>query len=135
MPTGTSRAASTFEITGWDEPMRDEAEGTALTVATVRKVFRGELEGTSVAVVLTCHAGETPAGYVAQERITGTLGGRSGSFVVQHGAPLGGEPDRALGTVVAGTATAELAGLHGRLEYEHEDRGARCTFEYGFTEG
>lgn len=131
----TMRAASTFEVTGWDESTRDEAEGTDLAVATVRKVFRGDLEGSSVAVVLTCRAGETPVGYVAQERITGTLAGRRGSFVVQHGSPLGGEPDRALGTVVAGTATAELAGLHGRLEYEHDERGARCTFEYGFTEG
>jgi hypothetical protein len=88
----------------------------------------------SVAVVLTCHAGETPVGYVAQERITGTLVGRSGSFVVQHGVPIGGEPDRALGTVVAGTATGELADLHGRLEREHDERGARCTFDYGFSE-
>jgi hypothetical protein len=129
-----ARATSTFEITGWEAAAPDGAAGTTLGRASVSKVFRGDLEGESVACVLTCHAGETPLGYLAQERIAGRLGGRSGTFVVQHGVPIGGEPPRALGTVVAGTGTGELVGLHGRLEYEHDAGGARCTLEYGFSE-
>ena len=135
MPSLTVRAKSTFEVISWEESAADVAGDTTLGRATVRKVFRGDLDAESVALVLTCRVGETPAGYVSQERITGTLAGRSGSFVVQHGAPpVGGEPGRALGTVVPDTATGDLAGLHGRIEYEHDERGARCTFDYRFSE-
>jgi hypothetical protein len=135
MPSLSLRAVSTFEVVSWEEAAAEVAGDTTLGRATVRKVFRGDLEGHSVAFVLTCRVGETPAAYVAQERITGTLASRGGSFVVQHGSPpVGGEPGRALGTVVPGTATGDLAGLHGRIEYEHDERGARCTFDYRFSE-
>jgi hypothetical protein len=103
-----------FEITGWDQQPYDEpAEGPALSRATVRKRFSGALAGESVAEVLIC--GE--AGYVVSERVTGTLDGRAGTFVLQHGAATDGT---SFGHVVPGSGTGALTGLRGTALVAHE---------------
>ena len=101
-----------FEITGWDQAPYDEpADGPPLTRATVRKTYTGGLEGESVAELLTC--GELA--YTANERVTGTLDGRAGTFVLQHGAWEGGQ----WGFVVPGSGTGALTGLRGEAILEH----------------
>jgi hypothetical protein len=103
---------ATFEITGWEQDDYDApADGPPLTRATVRKRFSGGLEGESVAELLTC--GELA--YAANERVTGTLDGRAGTFVLQHGAWEGGQ----WGFVVPGSGTGELAGLRGDARLDH----------------
>ena len=121
---------ATFEITGWDETRYDApAEGPALARATVRRRFRGPLEGTSVAELLTAK-GDRGAGYLASERVDGSLDGRRGTFVLQHGG-VGDETDqRAFGHVVPGSGTGELVGLRGEAVYAHDDAGARVTITY-----
>ncbi len=120
MPTTIT---ATFEITGWDETTYDApAEGPPLARATVRKRFSGPLEGTSVAELLT--AGRE--GYLASERVEGTLEGRSGTFVLQHGGVEG----RAFGHVVPGSGTGELEGIRGDAAYAHDEAGARLTLSY-----
>jgi Protein of unknown function (DUF3224) len=118
---------ATFEITGWDETRYDEpAEGPPLARATVRKRFSGPLEGTSVAEILT--AGES--GYLACERVVGSLDGRSGTFVLQHGG-VGDETERhAFGHIVPGSGTGELVGLRGEAVFAHDDAGARVTLTF-----
>jgi hypothetical protein len=103
---------ATFEITSWDQEDDDTpADGPPLTRATVRKRYAGVLAGEGVAELLTC--GELA--YTANERVTGTLDGRSGTFVLQHGAWEGGQ----WGFVVPGSGTGELAGLRGDARLEH----------------
>lgn len=101
-----------FEITGWEQSPYDEpAEGPPLTRANVRKVYRGPLAGESVAELLTC--GELA--YTANERVTATMDGRAGTFVLQHGAWEGGQ----WGFVVPGSGTGELSGLRGDARLDH----------------
>ena len=108
-----------FEITGWDQAPYDEpADGPPLTRATVRKAYTGALEGESVAELLTC--GELA--YTANERVSGTLDGRSGTFVLQHGAWEGGQ----WGFVVPGSGTGALAGVRGEAILDH----GRITLDY-----
>jgi Protein of unknown function (DUF3224) len=110
---------ATFEITGWEQDDYDApADGPPLTRATVRKTYGGGLEAESVAELLTC--GELA--YMANERVTGALDGRSGTFVLQHGAWEGGQ----WSFVVAGSGTGELAGLRGDARLEH----GRITLHY-----
>ena len=126
-----TRATAEFAITGWDETPYDEpAEGPKLTRATVRKTFRGEVEGESTAELLACQADDGSAGYVASERVVGRVGDRSGSFVLQHGGIRGGEAPRALGHVVPGSGTGELRGLRGEASFRHDERGATFTLDY-----
>ncbi|RSM64474.1 DUF3224 domain-containing protein [Kibdelosporangium aridum] len=109
-----------FEITGWDQTAYDEpAEGPALTQATLSKAYTGALEGIGEVRMLACQTGETGAGYMAQERVTGSLDGTTGTFVLQHGACGGPDGTEQYGFVVPGTATGELAGLTGTCRVRH----------------
>jgi len=110
----STHARATFEITAWDETAYAEpADGPKLARATVRKIFRGGIEGESTAELLMSQAQDGSAGYVAIERLMGSVGGRSGSFDVQHCAAQGGPNPRALWFVVPGSGTGELRGLTG----------------------
>ena len=126
------RATATFEITDWGQSAWDESPAGTLARARVTKRFSGEVEGTSVAEVLMAETSAGPAAYTAQERFTGSLGGRSGSFVAQHGATSLAEGSRWV--VVAGSGSDELAGLTGTAVLEVRPDGTHeITFDYELT--
>jgi hypothetical protein len=83
---------------------------------TVAKQFHGDLEGTSTGEMLSAGTStQGSAGYVAIERVTGTLGGRSGTFILQHsGTMTRGAPQLSI-TVVPDSGTGQLAGLTGTM--------------------
>ncbi|AHH95035.1 DUF3224 domain-containing protein [Kutzneria albida] len=125
----------TFDITRWDEDTYEEAEGGKLGRVVVGKTFHGGVEGTSTANLLTAVSPvPTSAAYVAIERVTATLGDRSGTFVLRHtaiGSAEGGEMDIA---VVPDTATGQLTGLRGQLAITRHDDGSHTySFEYSLT--
>lgn len=73
----STRATASFEITAWEQTDYDEpAEGPKLSRATVRKTFRGDIEGESRAELLLCQVDDNSAGYVGMERIVGRIGAR-----------------------------------------------------------
>ena len=83
---------------------------------TLDKQFHGGLEGTSVVEMLASNAGDKPSGgYVALERFTGTLEGRTGSFVMQHSGTMSPAGAQIAVQVSPGSGTGDLAGIEGRL--------------------
>ena len=101
---------------------------------TIGKTFTGELSGGSVTTMLGVQTAGG-AGYVAMERFTGSIAGRTGSVVFQHwGTDNGGAPV-AEGHIVPGTGGGELAGLTGRLSYVHDETAARITLQVTFPAG
>ncbi len=112
MPT----ARGTFEIKLNPLTPYNMAEGALLGRMSIDKLFHGELEASSQGEMLS--AGTTvqgSAGYVAIERVTGTLAGRRGSFVLQHtGLMARGAPSLTV-TVVPDSGTEEFAGLTGTM--------------------
>lgn len=116
---------STFKITRWDQTVYDEAE-PQLGRALVDKAYSGVMEGTSTAELTMCQPSEGEAGYVGTERFTGSLDGRSGTFVLQHGAVMSAVGAEFWGHVVPGSGTGELTGLRGTARLEHE----LITLEY-----
>jgi len=126
----TTSATSSFDVTGWDQaPYGDADQHPSFSKATVLKKFQGDLTGESTAQLLMCQADTSDlsagAGYVASELVTGQLGGRSGTFVLQHwGVSGGGAPQRTGGHVVPGSGTGELAGLSGEVEIAVDADGA-----------
>lgn len=123
----TTTIRAEFEVTGWDQSLYDEPEeGPALGRVTVRKTFRGALEGTSVAELLTA-GNDNGRGYVASERFTGTIDGRPGSLVFLHGGLDDGTSPFTFGHILPGSGTGELTGLAGEITYVHDDSGARVT--------
>jgi hypothetical protein len=77
---------------------------------SIDKQFHGDLEGTSQGEMLTAGGSiKGSAGYVAIERVSGTLKGRRGTFALQHsGTMTRGEPQLTI-TVVPDSATGQLA--------------------------
>jgi hypothetical protein len=107
-------AESTASVTAWDENAYWEGEdGAKLTKATIGQALSGELEGETTAEMLMCYRPDGTASFLGQQRVEGTLGGRSGAFTLHStGTFEGGEARSAL-TVVEGSGTGELAGLRG----------------------
>jgi hypothetical protein len=99
--------------------------GRAACVAMHRSTLEKGAIGTAV---------EGSAGYVAIERVSGTLHGRSGIFVLQHsGTMTRGSPLRTI-TVVPDSGTGELVGLAGRMTIIIAGGKHSYDFEYTFAE-
>jgi len=85
------------------------------------KTFSGDLEATSAGQMLAIRSGvDGSAGYVAMERVTGTLGGRSGSFALQHSGSMDRGTASLNVTVVPDSGTDGLEGLAGTMEIKLE---------------
>jgi hypothetical protein len=107
-------ANARFAIKTWDEKPYSEAEvPPKLTRASVTKTFSGDLEGEGRVEYLMVYRNDGSAAFVGLERITGRLGGRSGSFVLQRTGVFEGGQARESYSVVAGSASGELEGLTG----------------------
>jgi Protein of unknown function (DUF3224) len=107
------------------------ADGVSLGRMSLHKQFEGDLVATSGGEMLTAL---TPvkgsAGYVAIERVAGTLDGRSGSFVFQHSGTMNGGDQRLSITVVPGSGTGELGGLSGSFTLRVDEGRHFYEFEY-----
>ncbi len=92
----TSRATGTFDVKISPQPADAYADGVGVARMTIDKTFAGQLEGASKGQMLSAMgAVKGSAGYVAIERVSGTLAGRRGTFVFQHNASMDrvAEPD------------------------------------------
>jgi Protein of unknown function (DUF3224) len=111
-------------------------EGAGLSRMSIDKQFHGDLEATSKGEMLaTMDQAKQSGGYTAIERVTGTLGGRKGSFVLQHSSTMTrGQPKQNI-FVVPDSGTAELAGLSGSMIVNIASGGAHSyDFDYAFDE-
>jgi Protein of unknown function (DUF3224) len=101
----------------------------------IDKQFHGELEATSMGQMLTAGTSvKGSAGYVAIEKVTGALHGRSGTFVLQHtGTMTRGAPQLTI-TVVPDSGTDQLVGLSGKMNINIVDGKHSYDFEYSLTE-
>jgi len=124
-------AAGTFDVKLTPQPPEDKTEGSTLGRMSIDKQFHGDLEATSKGEMLSAMtAVKGSAGYVAIERISGTLQGRSGTFVLQHtGTMTRGEPLLTI-TVVPDSGTGQLAGLAGKMTIKIENGKHFYEFEY-----
>jgi len=112
----TTHATGTFEVKLTPQGSEDKAEGSTLARLSIEKHFHGDLEATAQGQMLTAVTDvKGSAGYVAIERVSGTLNGRSGTFVFQHSSTLTrGAPHQSV-TVVPDSGTGELLGLTGSI--------------------
>jgi hypothetical protein len=124
-----------FDVTLSPEPVHDAAAGTGLARLAIDKRFQGDLAGTSRGEMLSLMgAGEGSAGYVAIERVSGTLGGRTGTFALQHSGLMDrGAPSLAV-TVIPGSGADGLAGLTGTFEIEITGGEHRYALHYALPD-
>jgi hypothetical protein len=114
-------------------PDNPAAEGSGLSRLSLQKQFQGDLEGTGQGEMLGAGDGKTSGGYVALEKISGTLGGRKGSFVMIHRALMvGGVPQEWTIDVVPESGTDELKGLSGSMKIIIADGKHSYELAYSF---
>jgi len=129
----SQRAVGPFDVKVVPQkPDTQIARAANLGRLTIDKRFHGDLEGISKGEMLATQT-EVPgsAGYVAMERVTGSLKGRQGSFVLQHSATMSrGTPTSAI-TVVPDSGTGELKGITGTMTITvASDGGHSYEFDY-----
>jgi len=131
----TTRASGTFEVKLNPQATEDKAEGATLGRMLIDKQFQGDLEATSKGEMLTAATGvKGSAGYVAFERVSGTLHGRRGSFVLQHSGTMArGAPQLSV-TVVPDSGAGQLVGLAGKMEIKIAEGKHSYDFEYTLAE-
>lgn len=127
----THKATGSFEVVTKPVSTSEPAPGATLGRLSLDKTFAGDLAGTGKGEMLTAVTGtKGSAGYVAIERVTGTLHGRAGSFVFQHtGTMARGEQQLSI-TVVPDSGTEQLAGLVGRFTLQIVDGKHLYEFDY-----
>jgi hypothetical protein len=131
----TSHATGTFEVKVNPLELHHKIEGDTRGRMSIDKQIHGDLEATTQGEMLTAMTSvKGSAGYVAIERVTGTLRGRSGTFIFQHtGTMTRGEPQLSV-TVVPDSGTGELTGLTGKMAINIVDGKHFYDFEYTLPE-
>jgi hypothetical protein len=129
----TQRAVGPFDVKLVPQkPDSSVAQAAGLSRMSLDKQFHGDLEATSRGEMIATQAeAKSSGGYVALERVTGTLNGRSGSFVLQHsGTMTRGVPGLSI-AVVPDSGTGELTGLSGRMNIVITSDG-RHSYEFDY---
>jgi hypothetical protein len=126
------RATGPFDVSLKPLSMDNEPGSDSLGRMSIEKQFRGDLEGTSKGQMLT---GGTPiknsAGYVAIERVTGSLKGRKGSFILQHTGLMNRGTPSLMITVVPDSGTDQLEGLKGTMTINIE--AGKHSYQLDYT--
>jgi hypothetical protein len=129
----SDHAKGTFEVKMTAQKQdNEEARIANITRMSGDKRFSGDLDGTGkgeMLAVVTEVKGS--AGYVAMERVTGTLNGKTGSFVLQHNAMMVDDiPQTWSVTVLLNSGTGQLAGITGAMTIRIENGKHFYDFDY-----
>jgi hypothetical protein len=124
-------ATGSFDVKLTPQAATPGFEAAQLGRMTIDKQFHGDLEASSLGEMLSVRTDvQGSAGYVALERVTGTLHGRKGSFVFQHSGTMNrGAPTLVL-TVVPDSGTGELSGLSGSMAIVIDHGKHSYTMDY-----
>ena len=122
-----ARASGTFEVKLSPQP----ADETGVGRLTIDKQFHGHLEATSKGHMLAFSTEvQGSAGYVALERVRGSVSGRTGTFVLQHSGTMNRGEALLMLTVVPDSGTEQLVGLSGTMAITIVDKKHFYEFEY-----
>lgn len=108
-------ATGSFEVKNWDEKPYSEIAGQPkFTQADVVYAYHGDFEGEGTIRYLMCYSSNNIAYFVGYEQMTGRLGDRTGTFVLQHSGTYEAGAVKDNVTVIPGSATGALSGLLGQ---------------------
>ncbi len=127
----TNRASGAFEV-----KMSPQEADMSVGRMTIDKQFKGDLVGESKGQMLMASSDsvKNSAGYVAIERVTGTLNGRRGSFYLQHNGVMTRGVGELTITVIPDSGTDQLVGLRGKMNIIIAEGKHSYEFEYTLAE-
>jgi hypothetical protein len=131
-----SLATGTFELTMSPESPYDLNEGASIGRVSIKKKFSGDLQASSTVEMIGARSllVNDSAGYVAIERVTGSLHGKNGSFVLQHSGTMTRGKGELRVSVVPDSGTGQLKGLSGRMTIEISDGNHSYGFDYALDD-
>ena len=107
-------ATATFSLDSWDEKTYDEKEGAPrLARVSSIKSYQGDIQGQGNLECLITYRSGGAAIFVGMERVTGSVGGRSGSFVLQHIGTFEDGMAKTTLFILPGYATGDLSSISG----------------------
>jgi hypothetical protein len=129
-----SKAAGHFTVKLELHPASAQAEAAEIGRRTLDKHFFGDLEASSCGEMMAVMtAVEGSMAYVALEKVTGSLGGRYGEFMLQHASLMvRGKPFQSI-RVVPDSGTHDLIGLQGDMRIEIKESEHCYLFEYSLS--
>ena len=118
-----------YEPATYDEP----AEGPALARIHVEESFSGDISGDGVVEFLQAARADGSASFVGIERVTGTIAGREGTFLLQDAGTVEANVVSGQWFVVPGSGTGGLGGLRGEGGFRANlGEGAQVHLDYWF---
>ena len=128
----TNLASGTFEVQLKPQAPDEQAGDLKIARMSIDKQFHGDLEATSYGQMLAAGTDvDGSAGYVALERVTGTLRGRTGSFTLQHSGTMTRSGAQLTIIVVPGSGAGQLAGLTGNMEIDNVE--GKHFYDFAYT--
>ena len=129
----TNHAKGTFEVKL--TPQEDKSGKATVGQMSIDKQFHGDIEGTSQGLMIMAGTSVPgSAGYVALEKVEGSVNGRKGSFYLQHHGIMNRGDGSLIVVVVPDSGTNELTGLSGSLKIKIENGKHFYDFDYEIEE-
>lgn len=130
----TERANAVITVHKYEPGVYDEpADGPVLSRIHVEESFSGDIEGDGVVEFLQAARADGSASFVGIERVSGTVGGRQGTFLLQDAGTVEGNLVSGEWFVVPGSGTAQLAGLRGTGGFRANlGEGAQVHLDFWF---
>jgi hypothetical protein len=123
-PAWSTHASGTFSIDSWDQADAEVGGGTTTSTVQLTKTFEGDLTGTSAADLVMIALTSGARAYCGLERVTGTVAGRAGGFVLRHAAEGDSTGGWMTWQVMQGSGEGELVGVHGEGQITRQDDGS-----------
>jgi hypothetical protein len=127
-------ATGRIEVGGYEpKPYEEPSDGPALVEIHVREKFIGDIEGEGVARFLQAQGQDGSASFVGIERVSGRIGGREGTFLLQDAGTVEGKTVTGEWFVIPKSGTGGLEGLRGEGSFTAElGQGAETALDYWF---
>ena len=111
----------------------DNSSDPLLARMTLEKQYHGDLDATGQGQMLTAGTAVKGSGaYVAIEKVSGTLKGRTGTFVLQHTGTMTQNVPQLTIVVVPDYGTGQLAGLTGKMTITIAP-GGKHSYDFEYT--
>jgi hypothetical protein len=127
-----TRATGAFDITIGGQDIYEERDGGgSLAHSWGEQAFSGDISGDGSVHWLISYASDKTARLIGLQRIKGSVGGRTGSLVIEATADHNGASSHGSWTIVDGSGTGQLAGITGSGSFDAPG-GKQGTYELDF---
>lgn len=128
-------ATAKIKVHSYEPQTYEDTGGTDLVEIHVTEAFHGDIEGQGVVRFLQAIRPDGSASFVGIERVTGSVGGRAGTFLLQDTGTVEGSVVSGMWFVIPGSGTGDLAGLRGEGGFTASlGEDADVTLQYWFDQ-